>query len=511
MKFSELNLHPDIFRGIESAGWTDCTAVQEQTFTYTLQNGRDVAAQSQTGTGKTGAFLISIYQIFMTRDDIKKKALIMAPTRELVTQIEDEAKLLNKFLKFRIGAFYGGVGYAKQDMVLADGCDIYVATPGRLIDYMKSNKIKPSEFGALVIDEADRMFDMGFIPDIRYIVSKMPPPAKRITMLFSATLSPRVKSLAWEYMNAPAEIVIEPDSVTVDNIEQSLIHSARDEKVRLLLGILKNEKPSNAIVFVNTKHKAAELSRRLEVNGYKNEYIIGDLPQRKRQKIIDGIKSGTVNFLIATDVAARGLHVDDLDMVINYDLPEDCENYVHRIGRTARAGKKGKSFSIACEQFVYGLEAIEAYIGKKIPAMWPEEEYLVEDKSHGMVFADDRSVRSRKGVHSKSKRSDRNESNKISRKSNRSHSDGDRPYHKKHTLVLESKQVKKEHIAQKPNKHKFKSNPNKNGSIDQRMEYYKQKYGENFKVSDDVLRQDRLKTRKKTIFKRIADFLFRKK
>ena len=253
---------------------------------------------------------------------------------------------------------------------MKEGVDIYVGTPGRLIDFASNGKIKFSEFSILVIDEADRMFDMGFFPDIKRMLKKMATPTQRISMLFSATLSTKVKNLAWEYMNDPAEVNISGGHVTVDKIKQALYHVGTKEKISLLLGLLKTQNPQNALIFTNTKQDAVKVAARLAGNGYECSYIIGDLPQNKRTKIIENIKSGKLKFLVATDVAARGLHINDLDLVINYDIPEDFENYVHRIGRTARAGKTGMAVTFACEKFVYGLEAIESYIRMKIPVEW---------------------------------------------------------------------------------------------------------------------------------------------
>jgi ATP-dependent RNA helicase RhlB len=379
MKFAEFNLHPDVIRGIDDAAFTDCTPVQEMTLEKTLK-GIDVYVQSQTGTGKTAAFLITIFHLFLTSDRYKnKKALIIVPTRELAVQVEKEAKLLGKHCHFKVGSFFGGIGYDKQEKLLQDNINVYVGTPGRLIDFYKSGKLELKAFDILVIDEADRMFDMGFIPDIRYMVKKMPPPTERLTMLYSATLSQRVKQLAWEYMNDPAEIEIEPENVTVDTISQKMYHVSREQKFSLLLGLMHKEEPKSVLIFTNTKKMAEIVSRRLAANGYPNEYISGDLPQKSRLKIIENIKSGRTTLLVATDVAARGLHIDDLDMVVNYDLPDDCENYVHRIGRTARAGKSGKAISLACETFVFNLEAIEKFIGMKIPTEWEYEDLLVRN------------------------------------------------------------------------------------------------------------------------------------
>ncbi len=381
MEFSKFGLDERILKGIEKAGFTTSTLVQSETFKYSLK-GRDVLVQSQTGTGKTAAFLISLFQLMLTREDLKdKKALILAPTRELALQTAKEARLLGQFLDIKIGCFYGGVGYNQQDKLLKEGVDIIIATPGRLMDYGNSGKILFKDFGYLIIDEADRMFDMGFLPDLRRIMKKMIPASRRVSMLYSATLSHRVKNLAWEYTNEPVEINMSPEQVTVENIKQTLYHVGGKEKIGLLLGILKNHNPENVLIFTNTKQIAVNVAARLTGNGYDCDYIIGDLPQSRRTKIIENIKSGKLKYLVATDVAARGLHINDLDMVINFDIPEDYENYVHRIGRTARAGKSGVAITLACEKFVYGLDAIEQYIKMKIPVEWITDELLVKDKS----------------------------------------------------------------------------------------------------------------------------------
>ncbi|TAL33930.1 MAG: DEAD/DEAH box helicase [Spirochaetes bacterium] len=381
MKFTELNLHESLQRGIDDVGFTDCTPVQEMTFVKTLP-GTDVYVQSQTGTGKTAAFLITIFQMFLTGRYPRNKALVVVPTRELAIQVEEEAKVLGRHTSFKCGSFFGGMGYDKQERLLNAGdLNLYVGTPGRLIDFTKSGMLDLKQFSILVIDEADRMFDMGFIPDIRYIIKKMVPPTERLTMLYSATLSSRVKQLAWEYMNDPFEIEIRPEQLTVDTITQELYHVSTEEKFRLLLGILKKEAPKSGLIFTNTKKMAEIISRRLTANGIENDYISGDLPQKKRLKIIDEMKAGKQELLVATDVAARGLHIEELDMVINYDLPDDCQNYVHRIGRTARAGKSGRAVSLACERYVYNLEAIETFIGSKIPTVWEFDHLLAEDAS----------------------------------------------------------------------------------------------------------------------------------
>jgi len=395
MNFTDFNLHPDLQKGISEAGYETCMPVQEQTLVHAFGKqganpSQDLYVQSQTGTGKTAAFLIIIFQRMLTEEALyKRKALIMAPTRELAVQIEEEAKMLGKYLPFKTGAFYGGVGYAQQEKLLRDNAQILVGTPGRVLDLNKSGKMNLMEISFLVLDEADRMFDMGFYPDLRKLIKVVPSSERRQTMLFSATLNAWVKNLAWEYTKTPFEIDIEPETVTVEEITQVLYHVPSGEKMTLLLGILKREQPESAIIFCNTKKHTEIVAKRLKMNGYTCEFIIGDLPQVKRLKIIDNVKSGKTKMLVATDVAARGLDIESLAMVINFDLPVEAENYVHRIGRTARAGKTGKAITLASEQDVYELPAIERYIGKKIPSEMAMDEHYEEDKSAGVRIQTD--------------------------------------------------------------------------------------------------------------------------
>jgi ATP-dependent RNA helicase RhlB len=323
----------------------------------------------------------------------------MVPTRELAVQVEEEAKIVGKYLPFKIGSFYGGVGYTQQTQMLRDNVQILVGTPGRVLDLNQSGQMNLMDIAFLVIDEADRMFDMGFYPDLRKLIKVVPPADKRQTMLFSATLNAWVKNLAWEYTKTPFEIEIAPETVTVDEVEQILYHVPSADKMRFLLGVLAREQPESAIIFCNTKRYAEIAAIRMKANGYDAQFIIGDLPQNRRQKIIDDIKAGKLRFLVATDVAARGLDIEGLALVVNYDLPNEAENYVHRIGRTARAGKTGKAITLCSEQDVYELPAIEKYIGKKIPSENAVEELYAEDKSAGTrihtEFAGDRGRDSR--------------------------------------------------------------------------------------------------------------------
>ncbi len=505
MKFIDFNLHENILKGIDEAGFINCTPCQEETLKRTLNN-KDVCVQSQTGTGKTAAFLITIFEIFTRKiaQGEKPKALIVAPTRELAIQIEEEAILLGKHLNLKTACFYGGVSYGKQESQISEGIDIYIGTPGRLIDFIKTKKLNFKDLTILVLDEADRMFDMGFFPDIKFIMQKVPPKDKRMTLLFSATLAYKVRNLAWEYMNFPDEVDIKSESVTVTDIEQKLFHIGANEKFRLLLGILKHEKPRNLIIFANTKHKVAELSQRLELNGYPNDYIIGDLPQSKRIKIINNIKSGKTEYLIATDVAARGLHVDNLDLVINYDLPEDSENYVHRIGRTARAGNSGRAYSIACEHYVLHLDGIEKMINAKIPVQWIDDAYLVDDVTKG-IRLEDPTRKMKNDKHGKSGRPDKN-------KPHDNHQHKKEPYKKIETkhVPSEKKTQHRERPADYRQKKDFKPKIQHKTDADKRLEYYKQKYGEDFKISNEKKTDAPVPEIKKSIFSKIKSVFSKK-
>jgi ATP-dependent RNA helicase RhlB len=397
MDFSSLDLHPDLQRGIADAAYVICTPVQEQVIAQAA-SGRDLYVQSQTGTGKTAAFLVVIFQRLLTDPALKeRKALVMVPTRELAVQVEEEAKLLGRYLPFSVGSFYGGVGYGTQHKLLRNDCDILIGTPGRVLDLNAGGEMNLMEISFLVIDEADRMFDMGFYPDLRRLISVVSSPDKRQTMLFSATLNNYVKNLAWEYTREPLEIEIESEHVTVDEIQQVLYHVHSANKMRLLLGIFEREKPESAIIFSNTKRYTEVIAQRLRRNGIKCEYLSGDLPQKKRLAIIEDLKSGKNNILVATDIAARGLDIEGLALVVNYDLPVDAENYVHRIGRTARAGKTGKAISMASEQDVYELADIEKYIAAKIPSEVATESLFAEDKSGGTARTDREDRRGERG------------------------------------------------------------------------------------------------------------------
>ncbi len=380
MKFSELDLPEEVRKGVEGIGFTELTPVQEETIPLALQ-GRDVAAQAQTGTGKTAAFLISLFSRFLKDPKPSSehpRALIMAPTRELVVQICADAAQLGKFCPFKVQPIFGGVDYEKQRQALLNGVDVIVATPGRLIDYYKQKVFSFKQTEVVVIDEADRMFDMGFIKDLRFILRKLPDFDKRQTMLFSATLSQRVMELAYEFMDLAEKVHIEPEKVTADKVDQILYHVSRREKFAFLMGLLRQKEAfERVMVFVNTKKEAEHLADRLKANDYKAAVISGDIAQRKRMRLLEDFKQGRLHFLVATDVASRGLHIDDVSHVINYDLPQDAEDYVHRIGRTARAGAKGEAISFADEDLVFHLPDIEEYLGTKIPSAFPGEDDFV--------------------------------------------------------------------------------------------------------------------------------------
>jgi ATP-dependent RNA helicase RhlB len=385
IEYSSFDLSPELMQGIEDAGFSKCTPIQAETLPIALK-GRDVAGQAQTGTGKTAAFLVAVYHHLLThpadasRKQDQPRALMLAPTRELAIQIHKDAMLLGRHTGLKLGLAYGGTGYEEQRDTIAAGVDILIGTPGRLIDYFKQHVYNLKMIQAVVLDEADRMFDLGFIKDIRFLLRRCPPPEERLGLLFSATLSHRVQELAYEHMNRPEHVDVVPEMVTAERVRQALYHTANEEKIPLLIGLLKHTDPHRSIVFVNTKRNADRVWSYLEGNGFKCAVLSGDVPQTKRQRLLGEFQKGELPVLIATDVAARGLHIPDVSHVFNYDLPQDAEDYVHRIGRTARVGKDGDAISFACENFVYSLPEIEAYIGHKIPVESVPEGYIGELK-----------------------------------------------------------------------------------------------------------------------------------
>jgi ATP-dependent RNA helicase RhlB len=371
LRFDSLVLDERIQAGIRDAGFELCTPIQASTLPIALEQ-RDVAGQAQTGTGKTAAFLVATFQRLLNSEapvegQKQPRAFMLAPTRELAVQIAKDAEALGKHTGLVVGLAFGGTDYEKQRAHIQSGIDILVGTPGRIIDYFKQGVFKLDQVQVAVLDEADRMFDLGFIKDIRYLLRKLPAPDKRLNMLFSATLSQRVMELAYEHMNEPDLVRIEPDKVTVDRVRQAIYFPSNDDKMPLLIGLIREIGESRVMVFVNMKREAERVQAYFEANGIRSAAISGDVPQKKRLRMLMEFQKGEVPILIGTDVASRGLHIPDVQYVINYDLPQDAEDYVHRIGRTARAGASGNAISFGCETYAISLPDIEAYIGHKIP------------------------------------------------------------------------------------------------------------------------------------------------
>jgi ATP-dependent RNA helicase RhlB len=402
MDFASLDLPDVVAEGVRRAGFATTTPIQEAALPLALR-GKDVAGQSQTGTGKTAAFLIAGFTRLLRSPEppggtgTAPRMLIIAPTRELVVQIEADARLLGVCTPFRILAVYGGIDYTRQRDALAAGCDVLVGTPGRLIDYLKQHVWSPRRVEVLVVDEADRMFDMGFIADLRFLLRRLPPHDRRQSFLFSATLSFRVLELTWEFMNNPAQITIMPQQKTADRVDQTLYHVGREDKFRLLLGLLRQEGGERILIFSNTREEARRLEDRLTRNGWEARALTGDVEQKRRLRILNEFKEGTLPVLVASDVASRGLHIEAVSHVVNWDLPQDPEDYVHRIGRTARAGAEGKAISLVDEASALNLEAIEKFLGHKIPVEWPEDDIFVDEikpsAEERRRFADERRAR----------------------------------------------------------------------------------------------------------------------
>jgi ATP-dependent RNA helicase RhlB len=371
--FSNFALAPALLAGLEAAGFSRCTPIQAMTLPLALA-GRDVAGQAQTGTGKTLAFLITVINRLLTgpalaeRKPEDPRALILAPTRELAIQIHKDAVSFASDLGLKFSLVYGGVDYDKQRSLLQAGADVIIATPGRLIDYVKQHKVVSLHACEIcVLDEADRMFDLGFIKDIRFLLRRMPIRTVRQTLLFSATLSHRVLELAYEHMNEPEKMVVETETITAARVRQRLYLPAMEEKIPLLIGLLSRSEGARSMVFVNTKVWVERVARALEKAGFRVGVLSGDVPQKKRESLLTQFQKGRLELLVATDVAARGLHIDSVTHVFNFDLPFDAEDYVHRIGRTARLGAEGDAISFACEIYAQGLPDIEAFIEQKIP------------------------------------------------------------------------------------------------------------------------------------------------
>jgi len=382
--FAQFDLAQSLKTALDKVGYTQCTPIQAKTLPI-LMNNKDIAGQAQTGTGKTLAFLVATFNHLLKnpiegdRKASHVRSLIMAPTRELAIQIYNDAKPLAESTGIKLALIYGGDGYEQQISDLEKGADIVIATTGRLIDFMKKGHIDLGFVQAAVLDEADRMFDLGFIKDIRYIFNRMPPATKRLNMLFSATLSFKVRELAYDNMSDPEHIEIEPTQKTSVNVKEEIFYPANEDKIPLLLTLLEEEWPDKAIVFANMKHRCEEIWGYLVADGHRAGLLTGDVPQKKRVKILEQFTNGDIDILVATDVAARGLHISDVTYVFNFDLPDDAQDYVHRIGRTGRAGALGHSISFACEQFSLNLPDIEEYIAHKIPVSSYEKEALLTD------------------------------------------------------------------------------------------------------------------------------------
>ena len=379
--FSSLPLHPLLQKGLQQAGFEFCTPIQAQSLPLLLAN-HDVAGQAQTGTGKTIAFLLATFQRLLTNQDAQKpaskqpRALILAPTRELAIQIVKDAELLNSHAGLRIVIAHGGKDYQRQRDAIDEGCDVLIGTPGRLLDFHKQRVFNLNNIEAVVLDEADRMFDLGFIKDVRFFLRRLPSPEKRLGMLFSATLSYKVTELAYEHMNNPEKVQVEPEKMMGDRIEEWVYYPSNEEKIPLLLALIKRIQPIRSIVFVNTKQVAERVWGFLEGNGYKAALLSGDVPQKKRESLLKHFQDGEFPYLVATDVAARGLHIPEVSHVFNFDLPQDAEDYVHRTGRTARAGASGIAISLACEEYAFSLPDIEQYIKHKLPVAQSTDEQL---------------------------------------------------------------------------------------------------------------------------------------
>ncbi|MDY4595438.1 MAG: ATP-dependent RNA helicase RhlB [[Pasteurella] aerogenes] len=380
-RFADLPLHPTLLQALQQQGFEYCTPIQALSLPISLQ-GRDVAGQAQTGTGKTMAFLTATFHHLLQNPSTamsQPRALILAPTRELAVQIDHDAAIFAQASGLKTALAYGGDGYEKQLKAIEQGVDILIGTTGRVIEYVKQGIIRLDHIQVVVLDEADRMFDLGFIKDIRYLLRKCPPVQQRLTMLFSATLSYKVRELAFEDMNDPQYLEIEPLQKTGHHIKEELFYPSNQDKMALLMTLLEEEWPQRCIVFANTKHRCEEIWGYLAADGNRVGLLTGDVAQKKRLSLLKQFTDGALDILVATDVAARGLHIPDVSHVFNYDLPDDREDYVHRIGRTGRAGESGVSISFACEEYAMNLPAIEEYIGHSIPVSQYDPNALLTD------------------------------------------------------------------------------------------------------------------------------------
>jgi len=381
LRFLDLALHETVQFGIQHAGFEYCTPIQEMTLPPLLEN-RDLAGKAQTGTGKTAAFLLASFTRLLNnpppaeRQHATPRMVVMAPTRELAMQIHKDASELGIYTGLNIAVVFGGMDHEKQRAALDCPLDILIGTPGRVIDYSRSGALNLSKVEVLVIDEADRMLDMGFIPDVKRIVSQMPRKGERQTLLFSATLDESILRLASGWLADPVVLESEPEKMVSDNINQTFYSVLREEKLALVLHILKNTEYERMIIFGNRKDVNLRLQYDLARYGFNVPLLSGDISQDKRIRILERFRSGKDKVVIATDVAARGIHVDDVSIVVNYDLPEQPEDYIHRIGRTGRAGNTGTSISFLCEYGAYYLPPIEELLKTRFSSILPDEEML---------------------------------------------------------------------------------------------------------------------------------------
>ncbi|MFT7185446.1 MAG: ATP-dependent RNA helicase RhlB [Pseudohongiellaceae bacterium] len=382
-RFHDLGLDTELVHGIADLNYKYCSDIQAESLPHTLK-GHDVIGKAATGTGKTAAFLITILNDLINRPIPKNerfssepRALIIAPTRELALQIEKDAVELTKYIDLNVYSVLGGIDYQKQKThVRNEVIDLLVATPGRLIDFLNSGDLYLDQLDFLVIDEADRMLDMGFIPDVKRIISRCSKVDQRQTLLFSATFSEDVLNLASRWTTNPIFVEIESEQLTTDSVEQKVFMVPTDEKLKIICNYIDKNDVTKAIIFGNRRDETRRLEAALKGKGIKAALLSGEVPQHKRIKTLDQFKSGQIQILVATDVAGRGIHVDNVSHVFNYNLPEVAEDYVHRIGRTGRAGKKGISVSFACEDDAFLLPEIEKYIGMKLPCEYPD--YLID-------------------------------------------------------------------------------------------------------------------------------------
>lgn len=379
-RFTDLDIEKAILGACQDLGFEYCTPIQEKALPQTIQK-LDLTGKAQTGTGKTAAFLISAIN-HMLRNPLQHRLpgtprmLVLAPTRELAIQIHKDAEGLSKYTSLNNIVVFGGMNHEKQRSLLSHPVDILVGTPGRIIDYTRSNDLKLGKAEILVIDEADRMLDMGFIPDVRRIVSRLPDAGKRQTLFFSATFDQKILRLVSSWLVNPIAVEVEPENIVSSLIEQTFYAVTADKKMKLLEWFLKNDKVKRMLIFVNRKDTAQSLTSRLKRKKITCGLLSGDVPQKKRLHILEDFRSGKTKVIVATDVAARGIHVDDVSHVVNYDLPYEADDYVHRIGRTGRAGKTGKSVSFLCEYGSFIVPDLEEVLGHTISSIQPEEEML---------------------------------------------------------------------------------------------------------------------------------------